>query len=193
MYQVFYWSSGNLYNDWCGDRYTNKVCTKYNLNETPLAQIKEYRMKRYIIGLILIASTAYGQNKQYEEYKSNLKKYLEVTNTQQLLELSLDMIWEMMMEGDAYDLNEVPKSILDEFLEELKSESFNAYIKTGTPIFMKYLSNRDLINLINFYKTPTGKKFAKNSPKISQDMSVVMETWGEQIGKDFAKKLEERW
>ena len=26
-------------------------------------------MKRYIIGLILIASTAYGQNKQYEEYE----------------------------------------------------------------------------------------------------------------------------
>ena len=75
----------------------------------------------------------------------------------------------------------------------MKSESLNAYIETGTPIFMKYLSNRDLINLINFYKTPTGKKFAKNSPKISQDMSVVMEAWGEQIGEDFAKKLEERW
>ena len=149
-------------------------------------------MKHYLIGLILIASSVYGQNKQYDEYKSNLKKYLEVTNTEQLLELSFDMVLEIMMEGDAYGLNEVPKSLLDELLEELKSESLNAYIETGTPIFMKYLSNRDLINLINFYKTPTGKKFAKNSPKISQDMSVVMEAWGEQIGEDFAKKLEER-
>jgi hypothetical protein len=150
-------------------------------------------MRNYIIGLILIASSVCGQNKQYDEYKSNLKKYLEVTNTAQLLELSFDMVWEMMMDGDAYGLNEVPKSLLDEFLEELKSESLNAYIETGTPIFMKYLSNRDLINLINFYKTPTGKKFAKNLPKISQDMSIVMEAWGEQIGKDFIKKLEERW
>ena len=56
-------------------------------------------MKHYLIGLILIASSVYGQNKQYDEYKSNLKKYLEVTNTEQLLELSFDMVLEIMMEG----------------------------------------------------------------------------------------------
>ena len=150
-------------------------------------------MKQLLLPLAMTLSLVYGQNQQYDEYKSNLKKYLEVTNTEQLLELSFDMIWEIMMEGDAYGLNEVPKSLLDELLEELKNESLNAYIETGTPIFMKYLSTRDLINLINFYKTPTGKKFAKNSPIISQEMSVVMEAWGEKIGRDFAKKLEERW
>ena len=92
----------------------------------------------------------------------------------------------------AYERDKITEAY-KELIEELKSESLNAYIETGTPIFMKYLSNRDLINLINFYKTPTGKKFAKNSPKISQDMSIVMEAWGEQIGENFVKKLEERW
>lgn len=44
-----------------------------------------------------------------------------------------------------------------------------------------------------FCESPTGRRFANNSPKISQEMSVVMESWGEQIGRDFAKKIEERW
>ena len=150
-------------------------------------------MKHYIIGLLLIASSVCGQNKEYDVYKNNLKKYLEVTNTKQLLEFSLDKMWEMMIEGNAYEMNEVPKYLLEDLLEELKTESIKAYIERGTPIYMKYLSNRDLINLINFYKSPTGKKFVKNSPKMSQEMSVVMEAWGEQVGRDFAKKLEERW
>jgi len=149
-------------------------------------------MKRYTIGLILIASLVYGQNQQYNEYKKNLQQFFEVTNTNQLLEYSLDEIWELMIEGDAYGINELPESFLKEFFEEIKNKSLKDYLELGTPIYMKYLSNEDLINLINFYKTPSGKKLAKHTPKISEELSVVMAVWGEQIGKDFAKKFEER-
>ena len=57
---------------------------------------------------------------------------------------------------------------------------------------MKYMTKEDLEDLIKFYQSPIGKKFAKNTPMIVQESMQIGQEWGMKIGEDFAKKMKKK-
>ena len=81
-------------------------------------------MKKIINILIITISTlTFSQNTQYNDYKENLQKYLEVSNTIDLMEFSIDQTFDILIDGNAYGISDdIPKSILDEFFDEFKTE-----------------------------------------------------------------------
>ena len=84
---------------------------------------------------------------------------------------------------------EVDKEIWDELEKEFQKTSISDLIEMLAPVYKKYLSKEDLTELIKFYKTPTGKKFAKNTPLIMQESMQIGQQWGMQIGQKFEEKL----
>ncbi|GAB4198018.1 MAG: hypothetical protein Fur004_16070 [Thermoflexibacter sp.] len=60
------------------------------------------------------------------------------------------------------------------------------------PVYQKYMNLADLRELIKFYQTPTGKKFAQNTPFIVQESMQVGQEWGRKVGQDFAQKIKEK-
>jgi uncharacterized protein len=60
------------------------------------------------------------------------------------------------------------------------------------PVYSKYLTKEDLEEMIKFYETPVGKKFAENTPKIMRESMQIGQEWGMRIGEKFEKKIRER-
>jgi len=150
-------------------------------------------MKNYITAMITIITLAFSQNTQYNDYKENLQKYFEVTNTIDLLDFSINQTFDMLIDADAYGISDISKSTLDEIIDEFKTELRRDFVDLSLPIYMKYLSNNDLKNIIKFYRTSSGRKLAKNTTTMTQEMSVVFEQWGEKMGKEIAQKIMRRF
>ena len=79
-------------------------------------------MKNYITAMITIITLAFSQNIQYNDYKENLQKYFEVTNTIDLLDFSINQTFDMLIDADAYGISDISKSTLDEIIDEFKTE-----------------------------------------------------------------------
>tara|TARA_B100001250_G_scaffold275835_1_gene238307 strand:+ start:238 stop:696 length:459 start_codon:yes stop_codon:yes gene_type:complete len=149
-------------------------------------------MKKINIILIFIPMFLMGQNDQYAEYKDNLIEYFEITNTNKMIEFSLDQTINMMVEGDAFGIGDVPKSVLEDYVYVVKNELLEDFVDLCIPVYMKFLSNRDLKNIIKFYKTPSGRKLAKHTPDMTQELTSIFETWGEKMGEEIAKKITDK-
>ena len=59
-------------------------------------------------------------------------------------------------------------------------------------VYQKYMTQVDLEEMIIFYQTPVGKKYAKNLSMIMQESMEVGQQWGMKIGQEIAYKLKEK-
>lgn len=59
------------------------------------------------------------------------------------------------------------------------------------PIYAKYLTGRDIEQLIKFYRTPVGRKLASVTPGISLDSSRVGQQWAQSIAPGLETRLME--
>ena len=46
--------------------------------------------------------------------------------------------------------------------------------------------------MIKFYQTPVGQKYANSSPMIMQESMQIGQQWGMKLGQEFTKKLKEK-
>ena len=165
------------------------LLTVQRIKTTICVEINEVKMKKLNIILFFIPMLLMGQNDRYAEYKDNLTEYFEITNTNKMIELSLEQTMDIMIDGGAYGLSDIHKSVLDEFVYEMKNELLDDFVDLCIPVYMKYLSNRDLRNIIKFYNTSSGRKLAKNTTRMSQELSSIFEVWGEKMGEEIANKI----
>lgn len=145
-------------------------------------------MKKVLIlfSLVLLVGSVEGQDKL--DYGESLQKMFEVSGSQETFNVVIKQMFGMFkdqysgVEGDIW--NELEKEFKDSSMEELADML--------TPVYQKYMTIEDLNELIKFYESPVGKKFAKNTPLITQESMQIGQQWGMKIGEDFAKKMEER-
>ena len=136
--------------------------------------------------LIVFSLHAYGQADQ--EYHLSLKKMFEVSGTEESYKTIIKQLISMYKQQHS----EVSTGIWDDLEKEFLKTSINDLVDMLVPVYSKYLTKSDLEELINFYQTPVGRKFAKNTPLIMQESMQIGQQWGMQVGQDFEKKLKER-
>jgi len=86
----------------------------------------------------------------------------------------------------------VPKEFWDEFTVEVNKDAINQLVKLVLPIYQKHLTEADLLGVIAFYETPSGKKFAEKTPLITQESMLAGQEWGKQIGQRVVDKLKDK-
>ena len=145
-------------------------------------------MKKFIISLSLIffSGLAFGQVE--EEYKVKLKKMFEVSGSEESYNAVLDQLFTMYKS----QYPNVKPELWDDLKQEFTSQSMNDLVDMLAPVYYKYLTKEDLDKLIEFYNTPVGKKFAKNTPLIMQESMQVGQQWGMKIGQEFKRKMDEK-
>lgn len=57
------------------------------------------------------------------------------------------------------------------------------------PIYRKYFTENDVKQLIGFYRTPIGRKFAQVTPPISFESTLAGQQWAESIAPGLQAKL----
>lgn len=139
-----------------------------------------------IISILFISNLTYGQNDL--EYGKTLQKMFEVSGSEETFNVVIGQMFSMFK--DQY--TEVEQDLWGELEKEFTDTSMDDLAEMLIPVYQKYMTLDDLKELIKFYESPVGKKFAKNTPMITQESMQIGQQWGMKIGENFARKMEER-
>ena len=136
--------------------------------------------------LIISLISAFGQIDN--NYKATLKKMLEVAGTEATFKMGINQMFDMYKK----QMSGLPDSILSDFKKEFLKTSVDELVDMLAPVYQKYLTETDLKEIIGFYQTPAGKKFAEKNPLILQESMQVGQQWGMKIGQQFQEKLKQK-
>ena len=79
----------------------------------------------------------------------------------------------------------VSKAIYDVVIEN--SSELDALM---IPLYDKYYTNKEIKDLIVFFKTPAGRKYASVLTPMMQEIIPIAQTWGNKVGPIAAKRAE---
>ena len=85
-------------------------------------------------------------------------------------------------------LPSVPKKFWDEFVKEVDAGEI---IEMVVPIYAKHFTREDIKAMVEFYKSPVGRKMIAKQPQITMESMKVGEAWGQGISERLMKRLEE--
>lgn len=105
----------------------------------------------------LVAKT-YAKNK-----RELVQKLLNITGAKKQVEEILKTMTDVL-----------PKGSKQAFIDPLDPDEM---VEQVVPVYERYLSVDELKAIIQFYKTPAGKKLLKAQPKIMEDSMVVMKVY----------------
>jgi len=112
----------------------------------------------------------------------------EVSGTEGSYQAAIKQMFSMFKQ----QYSNVEVEIWTDLEKEFSKTSLNELTKMLVPVYSKYMTLEDLNELIKFYNTPTGKKYAKSTPLIMQESMQIGQQWGMKIGQDFEKKMKDR-
>ncbi len=140
-----------------------------------------------IIALILITfGLSFGQVDP--EFKAALKNMFEVSGSEETYKTVIKQMVSMFK----MQFTNVPEEHWNELEKEFLQTSLVDLVDMLVPIYSKHLTLDDIQKIIEFYHTPTGKKYAEKTPLITQESMQIGQQWGMQIGQDFQNKLKEK-
>lgn len=138
-----------------------------------------------ILTLITLVVFALHVSAQTNAKREKIKTLLELSGSSKLgLQVGKTMI-------DAFKKNYT--DVRAEFWEEVAKEiNADDLIKLVIPIYEKYYSEEDIDQLINFYKSPIGKKMQEVTPLLTQESMAAGQVWGREIAEKVVAKMKEQ-
>ena len=133
--------------------------------------------------LLFICGHSFAQSNT--SYSATLKKMLQVAGAEATFSVAIKQMIGMFKEQKS----EVPDSVWNALEAEFANTSMDELVTMLVPVYEKHLSEKDLQEMIAFYQTPVGKKYAEKSPFIMQESMQVGQQWGMKIGAAFDEKL----
>ncbi|ASB49371.1 DUF2059 domain-containing protein [Alkalitalea saponilacus] len=139
-----------------------------------------------IVVFFFASITAFGQ--EDSEYSNTLKKMFEVSGT----EASYQTAIKQMISMFKHQYPDVKAEIWMELEEEFLKTSMDELTEMLVPVYYKYMSIGDLQDIIKFYESPAGLKFAESTPLIMEESMQIGQAWGMKLGQEFTKRMEEK-
>ncbi len=140
-----------------------------------------------LCAITLAFSTIGFSQDQDTAYRNTLQEMFEVSGSEETYKAAITQIMDMFKQQyarvEAEQWNQLEQEFLNRSIDEL--------VELLVPVYQKYLTQEDLEEIIAFYKTPVGKKFALRNPAIMQESMQVGQQWGMKIGQELQQKLEE--
>ena len=134
--------------------------------------------------LLIVSTTAFCQTDK--EYSETLKKYFEVSGNKATADVAL----EQMIDIFKPQYPNIKENEWEKIYQDVVQESMNRFIEMNIPIYQKFLSKSDLEDIIKFYKTPTGQKFAQSNALITKELMTISQQWGIDLSKQLMEAIE---
>jgi len=122
------------------------------------------------------------------KYNKTLKQMFAMTGSEDTYKIAIEQIYERFKQ----QYPNVNEEVWTEMKDEFANNSLNSLVQMLAPIYNKYMTQKDLEGLIEFYETPLGKNFTKNYPLILQESMQMGEQWGMNIQQNFQSKMKEK-
>lgn len=121
-----------------------------------------------------------------QDYKDALLDMLKSSGSEEAYQTAIDQMINMQKTQNPGIENE----FWDKFSAEMKSSSLDDLTEMLVPVYQKYLTIEDLKEIVAFYQTPVGKKFANSNPMILQESMQVGQKWGMEMGRKIVSEIE---
>ena len=143
-------------------------------------------MKILLVLFILVTANlvAHSQN-DVSSYAQTLSKMMEVSGQKATFKASISKMVDLIKQQKS----EVPAETWTEFEQAFLSASHEELVTMLVPVYQKHLSEADLKNVIAFYQSPAGRKFAEKTPIITTECMQVGQQWGMKIAQQFMEKI----
>ena len=141
-------------------------------------------MKKILFALLttLIFTGAFAQA---SEKTARIKKLLDLTGSGKL---GVQVI-QTMITSYKQSIDNVPDKFWDEITKEINADTLVSMI---IPIYEKYFTDEEILQMIAFYETPVGKKVIATLPDIMKESMATGEEWGKQVGEKVYLRLKEK-
>ncbi|MFC3416096.1 DUF2059 domain-containing protein [Algoriphagus hitonicola] len=135
-------------------------------------------MKLLVFSLVLFCLFFPGISKaQSDETANRLMEVMEISD-------SMSGMVDMMKQNPAFS-SSVPTEFWDEFKKVLTSEELIAEV---AEVYKKYYSEDEMIQLIEFYTSPIGKKTLKINPQLSGETMQIGQKYSIQVVQKLMEK-----
>ena len=76
------------------------------------------------------------------------------------------------------------------FWKKMENEiNVNSLIDISTSVYEKNFSDKEIDELLKFYKSPLGKKMVQNAPMIMQEIESLAQNWAMEAGQKINDEL----
>lgn len=134
--------------------------------------------------ILIVCSTAFCQTDK--EYSTTLKKFFEISGNSAASTVAIDQMIEIFKSQypniDTKEWEKIGKDFM--------KKSMDQFIEMSIPIYQKYLSKSDLEEMIKFYQSPIGQKFAKSNISIAKESMSIAQKWGMELSKELIEEIE---
>lgn len=141
-----------------------------------------------ILFLIMTGSLIFAQEQTISPAKKEkIITFLKLTN---VLGVANQVMDNMINSYQTYY-----KQVPAEYWNELKKETSNTkdFEELLIPIYSKYYTEKELDDIIAFYKTSTGQKVIKTMPDMTKESMQAGQEWGMKLGQKVMKKINEKY
>ncbi len=133
------------------------------------------RMKKVVLALVLCVfaiSNSYSQTKQ-----ESIKELFHVMQKDSVIDRTLTSMMPSltkMAQGKDSTLTETERNSLNSKLQMAKDISAKMLIEEMA-LYDKYFSQKEILELITFYKTQSGRKLIEQTPKIQNELKLILQ------------------
>lgn len=145
---------------------------------------------RTIVGLLLVAIAVPGVTAVAQASPARLALARELIVVTQADSMMLRTI-EVMVPLQRQTMPQVPAEFWDEFLRRARAD-LPLLVDSLAPPFARRFNEAELRAIIDFYKSPVGKKFVTAQAPLQQESMAFGQRWGARLGTAVGADLEKR-
>ncbi len=119
------------------------------------------------------------------EYKAQLKELFIATNLANSFQSSV--LETISIYKKQYP--KVPASFWESLQKDLTAKSLDDLTNLFAPVYIQHLTAQDLQQVLGFYHSPAGKKYANSTPKIMKETILIGQNWAMELQNLVLKKL----
>jgi len=132
------------------------------------------------------ASSQTPQPKIDPAKEADIRQLMEVAGTKALMAQMMGTMESSIkpMLSNAFPPGEYREKLIDLFIAKFKSQSnLQQLLDLIVPIYDKYFSDKEIKDLIQYYRTPLGQKTIEVMPKLFAESQEAGRKWGEALGR----------
>lgn len=148
--------------------------------------------------ILFLSAPVFGAEELTDEKKQLIDEFLSLTGGDRMGELfARYYIQEISMDvlKQNPDIDKRAFTIIEQEVNGVIRQAVDndrAILELSYPIYHKYLSSADIVELIRFYRSPIGQKTMELLPTISKEAMQAGETWGRSLGPAIQQRIQQR-
>ena len=135
-------------------------------------------MKKNILAITFLALGVFTTAQTSKEVK--IVELLETMGSTQAMKTSFEYMINYYKQNN-------PQISSEYWDNSLKHVDYNELVQKLVPVYSKHFTEQEIVDLLNFYNTSTGKKMIDKMPVILQESMEIGRKWGLEL----AQKIEE--